>query len=144
MDSPQPVTDATAWSLAAAYIEAWNERDREAWLDVLHPELEFHPSALVDTGVVYHGVDGVADYFDDLIASERPERANIAGLRRISPDRFLIELDLLIDGKPVSAACVLFQVRDGKFVYTAGYLSDAATLTFIGVIPEDSPAVSPA
>ena len=144
MDSSQPVTDATAWSLAAAYIEAWNARDREAWLDVLHPELEFHPSALVDTGIVYHGVDGAADYFDELITSGRPEQAKIARLRRISPDRFLIELDLLIDGKSVSAACVVFQVRDGRFAYTAGYLSDAATLTFIGVIPEDAPAVSPA
>ena len=144
MDSPQPVTDDTASRLAAAYIEAWNERDRDAWLDVLHPELEFHPSALVDTGIVFHGIDGAAHYLDELIASERPERARIVGLRRISPDRFLMELDLLIDGKSVSAACVLFQVRDGKLAYTAGYLSDTATLTFIGVIPENSPAVSPA
>ena len=144
MDSPEPVRDDTAWRLAAAYIEAWNKRDRDAWLDLLHPELEFHPSALVETGIVYHGIGGASRYLDELIASERPEQAKIVGLRRISPDRFLIELELLIDGRSASTACVLAQVRDGRFVYTAGYLSDAATLTFIGVIPEDAPAVAPA
>ena len=143
MDSPQPVTDAAAWTLAVAYIEAWNERDRDAWLNVLHPELEFHPSALVDTGVVFQGISGAAQYLDELIASERPEQGKIVGLRRISPDRFLIELKLLIDDKSVSAACVLAQIREETFVFTAGYLSDAETLTFIGVIPEDAPAVAP-
>ena len=78
MDSPQPVRDATAWPLAAAYIEAWNKRDREAWLALLHPDLEFRPTALVGPRIVYHGIDGAARYFDGLIASERAEQAEIS------------------------------------------------------------------
>jgi SnoaL-like domain len=141
MDSPKPVRDETAWRLSAAYIEAWNKRDRDAWLDLFHPELEFHPTALVGTDVVYRGIDGAARYLDGLIAGGRAERAEIAGLRRLAADRFLIELELNIDGKPVMTACVLAQLRDGKFVYTAGYLSDVPTLASIGVIPKDAPAI---
>jgi hypothetical protein len=141
MDSYEPVRDDTAWRLAAAYIDAWNKRDRYAWLELLHPELEFRPTALVGRRIVYHGIDGAARYFDELIASERREQGHIVGLRRISQDRFLIELELLIDGGSVAKACILAQVRDGKFVDTAGYLSDMRSLAFTGRIPEDAPAV---
>lgn len=135
MDSPEPVNDDTLWRLAAAYISAWNRRDRDAWLDLLHPELEFRPTALVGTRIVYHGVDGGGRYFDELIASKRAEQAEIAGLRRLAPDRFLLELELELDGRSIADACVISQVRDGKFVDTAGYLSDARSLAVAGTSP---------
>ena len=141
MESPEPVRADTAWRLAVAYIDAWNRRDRKAWLDLLHPELEFRPTALVGARIVYHGLDGAARYFDELIASERAERARIAGLRQIAHDRFLIELELLLGGEPVAEACVIAQVRAGKFVDTAGYLSDVRSLAASGRIPEDAPAI---
>ena len=141
MDSPEPIKEETAWRLAVSYIDAWNRRDRDAWLGLLHAELEFRPTALVATGVVYHGVDDAARYFDELIASDRPEHAKIVGLRRLAPDRFLIELELLIEGSSVSSACVSAQLRDDKFVDTRGYLSDAQLLAHLGLIPEDPPAV---
>lgn len=141
MDAPEQVPDNVAWWLASAYIDAWNRRDRDAWLALLHDELEFRPTALVGTGVVYQGLDGAARYFDDLIAGNRPEQARITGLRRIAADRILLEMELLIDERPVSKACVLSQVRDGKFVETSGYLSDATTLASIGAIPEDAPVM---
>ena len=141
MASPEPVNDHTAWRLATAYIDAWNKRDRDAWLDLLHPELEFRPTALVGTRIVYHGIDGAARYFEDLIAGERAEQAEIAGLRRLACDRFLIELALSIDGGLVATACIISEVRDGKFVDTAGYLSDVGSLAATGRIPEDAPAV---
>jgi SnoaL-like domain len=141
MDSREPVRDSTAWRLAVSYIDAWNKRDRAAWLDLLHPELEFRPTALVGPGIVYRGIDGAARYFDELIASERAEQAEIVGLRRVAQDRFLIELELLIDGGSVATACVISQVRDGKFVDTAGYLSDAPSLAFAGHIPDEAPVI---
>jgi hypothetical protein len=141
MDSLQPVRDEVAWRLAAAYIDAWNKRDRDAWLDLLHPDLVFRPTALVGTGIVYHGIDGAARYFNELIAGERPERAQIFGLRRLTADRFVIELELLIDDGSVAKACVISQVRDDKFVDTAGYLSDARSLASAGHMPEDAPAI---
>jgi predicted TIM-barrel fold metal-dependent hydrolase len=141
MDLPEPVSDDTAWRLAAAYIGAWNHRDRDAWLELLHPELEFRPSALVGTAIVYHGIDGAARYFDELIASKRTEQAQIVGLRRLAPDRFVIELKLLIRDRSVANASIISQVRDGRFVDTAGYLSDARSLASAGHILEDAPAV---
>ena len=138
MDSVEPVTDDAAWMLAAAYIDAWNRRDREAWLDLLHAELEFRPTALVGTHVVYRGVDEAGRYFDALIASERPEQADVAGLQRLAPERFLMELELVVDGSAVATACVVFRVRGGKFVETAGYLSDAQTLTATHLLSEEA------
>lgn len=138
MDSRETVNDDTAWRLAAA----WNRRDSDAWLDLLHPELEFRPTALASTRIVYHGIDDAARYFDQLIASERSEQAQIVGLRRLAPARFVIELELLIDGASVAEACVIFQVRDGRFVDTAGYLSDVRTLASAGLAPEDAPVVA--
>lgn len=141
MDAPEAVNDDTAWRLAAAYIDAWNKRDRDAWLNLLHPEIEFHPTALVGTRIVFHGIDGTARYFDELLASGRGEQVEIVGLRRLAQDRFLIELELLIDGGSVEEARVISQVRDGKFVATAGYLSDMRTLASAGLVPEDAPVV---
>jgi hypothetical protein len=141
MEALEPVRDDEAWRLAAAYIDAWNKRDRAAWLELIHPELEFHPTALVGTGVVYHGIDGASRYFDELIASDRTEQAEIVGLRRLAPDRFLIELELLIDGRPVAKACFTGHVCEAKFVDTRGYLTEAGMLTAAGLIPEDAPAV---
>ncbi len=141
MDSPEAVNDDTAWRLAAAYIDAWNKRDRDTWLNLLHPELEFHPTALVGTRIVFHGIDGAARYVDELLASGRGEQVEIVGLRRLAQDRFLIELELLIDGGSVEEACVISQVRDGKFVATAGYPSDMRTLASAGLVPEDAPVV---
>jgi hypothetical protein len=135
------VDDDTAWRLATAYIDAWNRRDRDAWLELLHVELEFRPTALVGRRVVYRGIDGAARYFDQLIASGRREQAEIVGLRRLAQDRFLIELELLVDGGSVEAACIISQVRDGRFIDTAGYLSDARTLALAGVIPRDAEVV---
>ena len=139
--SLETVEEDTAWRLAIAYIDEWNARDRQAWLELLHPDLEFRPTALVGTGVVYRGLEGASSYFDELIASGRAEVAEISGLRRIAPDRFLIELDLLVEGTSVADAAIITQVREGKFAYTAGYLSDAERLVSTGLIPEDSPSL---
>jgi hypothetical protein len=46
-----------------------------------------------------------------------------------------------MDGEPVAEACVIAQVRDGMFIATAGYLSDALSLASTGRIPEQAPAV---
>ena len=142
MDSAERVTDDAAWHLATAYIDAWNRRDRGAWLELLHSELEFHPTALVGTGIVYRGMEGAGRYFDELIASGREERARIVGMRRIAADRFLIELELMVGGNSMGSACFTAQVRDGKFVDTRGYLSDARTLATVRVIPADAPPLS--
>lgn len=141
MDSREPVSDDAAWQLAIAYIGAWNARDREAWLDLLHPELEFRPTALVGTRIVFHGIDGAADYFDQLIASNRAEQAAIVGLRRCAPDRFLIELELLVDGRSVANAHVIAEVREGRFIDTRGYLSDVQTLASTGLIPHGAATI---
>ena len=137
MNPPELVSDKTAWRLALAYIDAWNKRDRDAWLDLLHPELEFRPTALVGKGIVYRGIDGAARYFDELIASGRSDQAEIASLRRLAPDRFLIELQMPIGGGSVASACIIAQVRGEKFVDTTGYLDDARTLASTGLIPDE-------
>ena len=141
MASSEPLSDDTAWQLAAAYIDAWNKRDRDAWLELLHPDLEFHPTALVGTRVVYHGIDGASGYFDELIASGRTEQAEIVALHRVAADRILIELDLQIDGRSVAKACFLAQLRDGRFVETRGYLSDAKILASAALIPADTTVI---
>ena len=140
MDSPRWVSDDAIQFLAAAYIDAWNGRDRDAWLALLHPELEFSPTAMVDTRV-YHGIDGAAGYFATLVSSDRPERARIVGLRRLDPDRFLIELELVIDESPVANACVIARIAEGTFIETRGYLSDLPTLASIGAISEQAPVI---
>ena len=61
---PESVSDTEAMQIATAYIDAWNKRDRDAWLDLHHPDLELRPTALVGTGVVYRGIDGAAQVKD--------------------------------------------------------------------------------
>jgi hypothetical protein len=50
-------------------IDAFNHRDTETALSILHPEIEFH-SALVERKT-YRGLQGMAQYREDLAPSGR-------------------------------------------------------------------------
>ena len=44
--------------------EAWNQDDRDAWLETLHPEVEFATSGIwPDFDPVYRGHEGLAEFW---------------------------------------------------------------------------------
>lgn len=50
--------------LIRAGYEAWNRNDLDAWLEVLHPDVEFHTSGVwPDFDPVYRGREGLADFW---------------------------------------------------------------------------------
>src|SRR5206468_1661893 len=53
--------------LILAGYEAWNRGDLDAWLETLHPDVEFHTSGLFpDFDPVYRGHAGVAEFWQRL------------------------------------------------------------------------------
>ena len=47
-----------------AGYEAWNHDDRDAWLETLHPAVEFHASGVwPDFDPIYQGHEGLADFW---------------------------------------------------------------------------------
>ena len=50
--------------LIRAGYEAWNRNDLDAWLEVLHPDVEFHTSGVwPDFDPVYRGREGLAEFW---------------------------------------------------------------------------------
>src|SRR5438477_2778651 len=44
--------------------EAWNNDDRDAWLETLHPDVEFSTSGVwPDFDPIYHGHEGLAEFW---------------------------------------------------------------------------------
>lgn len=53
--------------LLQAGFDAWNHDDRDAWLDLLGPEIEVHTAGVFpDLAPVYHGREGAARFWRQL------------------------------------------------------------------------------
>ena len=61
-DATQAVSENIDVILAG--FEAWNQEDLDAWLEVLHPDVEFHNAGVFpDFDRVYRGHDGVSEFW---------------------------------------------------------------------------------
>ena len=129
------VPDATINLIAAAYHEAFNARDRDAWCRLFHPSVEFRPTLLIGSRSVYSGFDGVAHYLDDLHSKGVDHQGRIREVRRIGPDQFVILTDVLRAGETPAPGAIMMRVRGGLIVEVSAYLGDAKTLEAFALIP---------
>jgi ketosteroid isomerase-like protein len=74
---------ANADLLLAAY-DAWNRDDREAWLGLLHPEIEIHTSgAFPDLSPVYRGHERARRFWEQMRSPWRDFRIEVEGIEEI-------------------------------------------------------------
>jgi ketosteroid isomerase-like protein len=117
-------------------IDAWNRRDLAAWLDGVHPDAEWHPSAALVEGGAYHGHAGferfwtdIGTAFDELVTSYEEVRDlghSILGLGRLrGRSRQGVPVDL--------EYAVVVRFREGLAVWGRSWFDHAAALEALGL-----------
>lgn len=82
---------------ALGFAHAITSGDRDAALDVCHPEIEFH-SMLDIGGRTYRGHDGIREYFDDIESAW---------------DRWKVEVEQTVEGEDGRVAIVMIMHARG-------------------------------
>jgi hypothetical protein len=139
------MSDSNA-KLHRGILEAYNAGDIETFIASCDPRIEFHSTFSV-VGGVYHGRDGIREYFRDLGAAEdilRP-RGRMGRGARIEPETYcdlgentLTFYMLLGSGKQSGAEVALPSAgvawwRDGLLVYWKTYLQREDALKDLGI-----------
>jgi ketosteroid isomerase-like protein len=122
--------------------EAWNSGDRDTWLQVLHPQAEWHTSSIYpDLDPVYRGHERLAEFWRHQHEAWEAHRIEVEGLDE-QGDCFVVEVrfrakgidsGLDVDMKAIHA----IRVRDGLIV--AGATRSTAEEAR-QALPEDHPS----
>jgi ketosteroid isomerase-like protein len=102
-------------------IDAFNRRDKEAWLSTTHPELENHPPSNWPEQEVIHGAGEAWDFYIETF-----DAFEDGGLEFVSPieegeDTLVAEISAQVRGKASGAAAEwrfwqVLELRDGKAI----------------------------
>ena len=68
--------------VARAFVDAFNRRDRDAWLATFHPDGEFRPSVLAGGRTRYRGHEELGSYIETLESDAAAHRARVRTVRR--------------------------------------------------------------
>jgi ketosteroid isomerase-like protein len=84
--------------LVRNWYEAWNRDDRDAWLEMVHADAEFHASGIwPDFDPVYRGRDGLAEFWRRMHEPWEKFRVEIEQMDE-QGDRFVLALRLRATG----------------------------------------------
>lgn len=124
-------------AIARSFIEAFNRRDADGLVALADPEIEFHPTPLVQTDSRYHGHDGLRRWLEEVEGVGH--RVRVRDVRTLDRRHFLILSDVLIGDEAVSPLTILGLLSDaGAIAEVHAFLSDEQTLTQVGVTPENT------
>jgi CheY-like chemotaxis protein len=137
-DRRAPVADRVIEGIAHRLVDAYNRRDRAAWVGIFHPDMEFQPTMLIGARAVYRGHNGAKRYLDELRKRGVQQQARIRELRRIGPTEFALLTDILLGSEIVSPGAVTIRLQDDKIIEARAYLSDPDILASLDVIPHES------
>jgi hypothetical protein len=96
--------------------------------------VEHEPSVLARGGGVYHGHDGLREWFGHLEARQFGYTASVLDVRRAADGDILAFGTLDIDDEAVTPYTLRLSLRDGTVVRTRTVLSDRAMLDTLGLI----------
>jgi ketosteroid isomerase-like protein len=116
--------DRAAAALVAAWIEAFNNREPDALVELCDPEINHQPSVLAGRGSVYYGHDGIREWFADVAATGIGHTARVRRTRRSQSGDLLVFGDLLVGDDPVTPFSLWMRLREGKVIATRSFLSD--------------------
>lgn len=124
---------AEAVSLAERYVAAYNDRDLDAMLAVMGPDVESHPSRLGGARP-HQGHAGVRAWWEEMEAAGQVYEVLVSEVRPVGRDRAVVIGEIRDQGQPVSPWCVVVRVSDGLIVESRSYLSESDLLEQLGVI----------
>ena len=121
--------------LAEAAYAALDRRDLDAFLALVHPEIEFRSLIAEADGRSYHGHNGVREWWDSVFQSLgglRFEERKIEAFR----DRGITRMRIVGTIEDTDVAQTLWQawrVRDGMVVWWDGFRSEDEALEAVGL-----------
>jgi ketosteroid isomerase-like protein len=120
--------------LLEAVFDAISRKDLERFLELAHPEIEFHSLIAEADGRSFHGYDGVHEWWSSVIRSLdiQPRPAGIEGFR----DRGIacMRLSGRVAGVEVPQTMWLsWRVKDGQLAWWASFRSEAEALEAVGL-----------
>ena len=114
--------------------EAWSRRDIDALLEVVHPDAEARPILGANLGVsVYHGRDGLRDWFRDLHQEWGTFETRVVGIEERG-DHALLTIDIHARGRASGIVIEgdlyhLVEIRDGLILRLEAFRDRDAALT---------------
>lgn len=124
-------------TVASQFVDAFNRRDADAFLALMDPAVEFHPTALVGARRRYDGHEGVRRWLGEVESSQMKHQVRVREVRP-TEDGFVLLSAVLLDGKLVSPSAMIARLgADGKIVEARAFLTDEELLVHLGMI-EDS------
>jgi ketosteroid isomerase-like protein len=123
--------------LARRAILGWNERGVDAFVEVLDPEVEWHPPRESMEPGIYRGHDGVRDYFGRLRAVFEEQRVESVDVTSIDEDVVLAVVR--IAGTTAKFGTIdttwswLITIRDGKAIRVATFVDRQEALRVAGM-----------
>ena len=113
--------------IAQALIDAFNHRDRDAWVALFHPNAVLRPTLLAAGDEVYRGHDGVQRYLSGLIDGGSGHRTRLRAIRAYDDERFIAITEVLFGGRAFSPAAAILRTRRGLIVELTAYHGDQQT-----------------
>lgn len=101
-------------------ILGWNERGVDAFIEVLDPEVEWHPPRESMEPGVYRGHEGVRDYFGRLRGIFEEQRVESVDVTSVDQDAVLAVVHIVVPtakfGRIDAEWAWLSTLRDGKAI----------------------------
>ena len=124
-----------------AALEAWQRDDFDAFLSVVHPNIEWHAvlQRLVEgPESLYRGYDGMRRFWRDYRTELAHMEVDAQELRDVGDDRVMLLARFRWRGlasgiESESPLGMVITVRDGKFIHSVDYLSHQEALEAVGL-----------
>jgi hypothetical protein len=127
-DAPDALIDVTR-----RWAEALNRRDVDVMVDLSTEDVDCDPLQISVSGR-YLGHEGVRRWMREVTTHDPGHRVLIEDVRPIGDDRIAVFGQLKMNDRPVSPYTMVTWLRDGKIAIMRSYLSDAQTLTELGLL----------
>ena len=130
------------------FVEAFNARDLEKFLELCDPEIEFHSSFAAVGGAVYHGHDQIRKWFQDM---EEAWGSDFC----VEPEAFFArgEYTVVVDvmhgrghhsGAEVDLpAAQVLRWRDGLIVWHQSYIHKEDAFAYLGASEDGLEPIAP-
>jgi ketosteroid isomerase-like protein len=125
-------TASDAERLGHAYVAAYNERDLDAMLAVLDPDVVAYPSPLFERRPANVGHDGVRAWWQTMIDADRWYEVVVSHIRQAADGQWAIVGEIQQDGQFESPWLLVFRIRDGLISESRSYLSDEQVVAELG------------
>jgi ketosteroid isomerase-like protein len=117
--------------IVRAGLDAWNRRDVDAVLEVLHPEAELHPMRAVLEGNVYRGAEGFKTFAKDMREDWEEFQLEPERFEEMDDSRVLVLGRVHGRGRASgmdieAAAAWVCELRDGRVTRVQAYANEEA------------------